>query len=61
MNFTQLRPIVLAVLAVLTQLGLMSAEFAAVIVENSGAIISGIFGVWSIIAWRRNRKQGTDV
>jgi hypothetical protein len=58
MNFTQLRPIVLAILSVLVQIGVVSQEFSAVIADNSSAIISGVFAVWAIIAWRRNRKEG---
>ncbi len=53
---TSIRPVVLALLAVLTATGILPPDVRAVIETHADAVVAGVLAAWAIVAAVRNRK-----
>lgn len=54
---TKWRPLVLAIIAALSALGILPQGLKEVVEANADAVVAGVLGLWAIVAWLRNRKE----
>lgn len=53
----RLRPLILALLALLSAFGWISPDLKLVVEQNADAILAGVLGAWAIVAHLRNRRE----
>lgn len=57
MTARQLRPLVLAFLALLSAMGWISPDLKQLVEANADTLLAGVLAAWAIIAHLRNRKD----